>query len=134
MNMFFEGLKEKGALVIVPSSAVDSMNLGGLSGMVAMAQNNLPKENSTVNSSFHVKRNRKENKMTTKTTSIITVIMIALALLAGAVLWNQLPDQMASHWNVNDQVDGYHVQILGRVSDAAHHTGNVGAVPGCSKH
>ena len=44
MNMLFEGLKEKGALVIVPSSAVDSMNLGGLSGMVALAQNNLPKE------------------------------------------------------------------------------------------
>ncbi len=43
MNMLFEGLKEKGALVIVPSSAVDSMNLGGLSGMVAMAQNNLSK-------------------------------------------------------------------------------------------
>lgn len=36
MNMLFEGLKEKGALVIVPSSAVDTMNLGGLSGMVAM--------------------------------------------------------------------------------------------------
>ncbi len=30
MNMLFEGLKEKGALVIVPSSAVDTMNLGGL--------------------------------------------------------------------------------------------------------
>lgn len=44
MNMLFEGLKEKGALVIVPSSAVDSMNLGGLSGMIAMAQNNAPKE------------------------------------------------------------------------------------------
>ncbi len=44
MNMLFEGLKEKGALVIVPSSAVDTMNLGGMSGMVSMAQNNLPKE------------------------------------------------------------------------------------------
>lgn len=44
--------------------------------------------------------------MTTKTTSIIALVMIALALLAGAILWNQLPDQMASHWNVNDQVDG----------------------------
>ncbi len=42
MNMLFEGLKEKGALVIVPSSAVDTMNLGGLSGMVSLAQNNLP--------------------------------------------------------------------------------------------
>jgi regulator of protease activity HflC (stomatin/prohibitin superfamily) len=43
MNMLFEGLKEKGALVIVPSSAVDTMNLGGLSGMISLAQNNLPK-------------------------------------------------------------------------------------------
>jgi len=44
MNMLFEGLKEKGALVIVPSSAVDTMNLGAMSGMVSIAQNNLPKE------------------------------------------------------------------------------------------
>ena len=43
MNMLFEGLKEKGALVIVPSSAVDTMNLGAVSGMVSIAQNNLPK-------------------------------------------------------------------------------------------
>ncbi len=42
MNMLFEGLKEKGALVIVPSSAVDTMNLGGLSGMVALSQNARP--------------------------------------------------------------------------------------------
>jgi regulator of protease activity HflC (stomatin/prohibitin superfamily) len=45
MNLLFEGLKEKGALVIVPSSAVDTMNLGGLSGMVSLAQQNLPKKN-----------------------------------------------------------------------------------------
>ena len=38
MNMLFEGLKEKGAMVIVPSSAVDTMNLGGLSGLVALSQ------------------------------------------------------------------------------------------------
>jgi regulator of protease activity HflC (stomatin/prohibitin superfamily) len=38
MNMLFEGLKEKGAMVIVPSSAVDTMNLGGLSGIVSLAQ------------------------------------------------------------------------------------------------
>ncbi len=37
MNMLFEGLKEKGALVIVPSSAVDTMNLGGLMGMTSLA-------------------------------------------------------------------------------------------------
>jgi uncharacterized membrane protein len=44
--------------------------------------------------------------MTTKNTSIIALIMIALALLAGALLWDRLPDQMASHWNINDQVNG----------------------------
>jgi len=37
MNMLYEGLKEKGALVIVPSTAVETMNLGALSGLAAMA-------------------------------------------------------------------------------------------------
>ena len=44
MNMLFEGLKEKGALVIVPSSAVDTMNLGGLAGLTALARESAPKE------------------------------------------------------------------------------------------
>lgn len=44
MNMLFEGLKDKGALVIVPSSAVDTMNLGGISGMVSLAQQNQVKK------------------------------------------------------------------------------------------
>ena len=35
MNMLFEGLKEKGSLMIVPSSAIDSMNLGGLMGLAS---------------------------------------------------------------------------------------------------
>ena len=30
MNMLYEGLKEKGALMLVPSSAVESMGMGGL--------------------------------------------------------------------------------------------------------
>ncbi len=38
MNMLFEGLKEKGALVIVPSSAVETMNLGGLMGMTSLGR------------------------------------------------------------------------------------------------
>ena len=37
MNMLFEGLQERGALVIVPSSAVDTMNLGGLAGVTSLA-------------------------------------------------------------------------------------------------
>ena len=44
--------------------------------------------------------------MSTKLTSIISIALIAIAIIAGAALWNQLPDQMASHWNVNDQVNG----------------------------
>ena len=44
--------------------------------------------------------------MTTRLTSIIVLALIAIALIAGALLWNQLPEQMASHWNENDQVDG----------------------------
>lgn len=39
MNMLFEGLKEKGSMVIVPSSALDSMNLGAMGGLVSLAQN-----------------------------------------------------------------------------------------------
>ena len=37
MNMLFEGLKEKGSLIIVPSSALESMNLGAIGGLAALA-------------------------------------------------------------------------------------------------
>ncbi|HEX2121641.1 MAG TPA: slipin family protein [Thermoanaerobaculia bacterium] len=37
MNMLYEALKEKGSMVIVPSSAVETMGLGGLSGLTALA-------------------------------------------------------------------------------------------------
>jgi regulator of protease activity HflC (stomatin/prohibitin superfamily) len=40
MNMLFEGLKEKGSMVIVPSSALDSMNLGAIGGLVSLAKMN----------------------------------------------------------------------------------------------
>lgn len=38
MNMLFEGLKEKGSLIIVPSSALESMNLGAIGGLAALAE------------------------------------------------------------------------------------------------
>jgi len=38
MNMLYEGLKEKGSMVIVPSSALDSMNLGVIGGLVSLAK------------------------------------------------------------------------------------------------
>jgi hypothetical protein len=40
MNMLFEGLKEKGSMVIVPSSALESMNLGAIGGLAALAKAN----------------------------------------------------------------------------------------------
>jgi regulator of protease activity HflC (stomatin/prohibitin superfamily) len=38
MNMLYEGLKEKGALMLVPSTAVESMGMGGLLGAAALRQ------------------------------------------------------------------------------------------------
>ena len=44
--------------------------------------------------------------MNTKTTLIIAAVLILAATLTGVLLWNQLPEQMASHWGANDQVNG----------------------------
>jgi hypothetical protein len=41
MNMLYEGLKEKGALMIVPSSAVETMGMGGFVGAAALRQQTL---------------------------------------------------------------------------------------------
>jgi regulator of protease activity HflC (stomatin/prohibitin superfamily) len=41
MNMLYEGLKEKGALMLIPSSAVESMGMGGLMGAAALRQSTL---------------------------------------------------------------------------------------------
>jgi regulator of protease activity HflC (stomatin/prohibitin superfamily) len=41
MNMLYEGLKEKGAMMIIPSTAVESMGMGGLIGMAAVRQQQL---------------------------------------------------------------------------------------------
>jgi regulator of protease activity HflC (stomatin/prohibitin superfamily) len=38
MNMLYEGLKEKGSMIIVPSTAVESMNLGAMGGLAALGQ------------------------------------------------------------------------------------------------
>lgn len=45
MNMLYEGLKEKGSMVIVPSSALDSMNLGVIGGLASLSKLNDKKEN-----------------------------------------------------------------------------------------
>jgi len=44
MNMLFEGLKEKGSMIIVPSSALETMNLGAIGGLAALSQVNSEKD------------------------------------------------------------------------------------------
>lgn len=39
MNMLYEAIKEKGAMVIVPSSAVETMGLGGTLATTALSKN-----------------------------------------------------------------------------------------------
>lgn len=45
--------------------------------------------------------------MSTKNTFIMSLILIAAATVTGLALWSQFPEMMASHWNMEDQVDGY---------------------------
>jgi len=47
MNMLYEGLKEKGALMLVPSTAVESMGMGGLIGAAALRQQKLTNSDET---------------------------------------------------------------------------------------
>jgi len=44
MNMLFEGLKEKGSMIIVPSSALETMNLGAIGGLAALSQTRMEKD------------------------------------------------------------------------------------------
>ena len=36
MNMLYEGLKQNATIVLVPSSAIETMQLGGLAGLTAL--------------------------------------------------------------------------------------------------
>ena len=51
--------------------------------------------------------------MSTRITLIVSLVLIVAATLVGILLWNQLPEQMASHWDVNDQVNGYMPKFWG---------------------
>ncbi len=53
--------------------------------------------------------------MSTRHSIIVSLILILIPLLAGALLWTRLPDQMASHWNIHDLVDGYTSKFWGVV-------------------
>jgi uncharacterized membrane protein YqiK len=51
MNMLFEGLKEKGSMIIVPSSALETMNLGAIGGLAALSQTQKNKKEPEKNAS-----------------------------------------------------------------------------------
>ena len=38
---------------------------------------------------------------------LLTSIIILLPILAGLLLWDQLPQQIPSHWNANGEIDGW---------------------------
>ena len=51
--------------------------------------------------------------MSTRTTTIIILLLILGATVAGLLLWSQLPEEMASPWNINDEVDDYMPKFWG---------------------
>ncbi|MCX7756024.1 MAG: SdpI family protein [Anaerolineales bacterium] len=51
--------------------------------------------------------------MTTKTSILISFVLIAAAIIVGVLLSAQLPDPMPSHWNAAGEVDGYTSKFLG---------------------
>ncbi len=51
--------------------------------------------------------------MTTKTSTTISLILIAASLVAAAILWGRLPDPMPSHWNAVGEIDGYMSKFWG---------------------
>jgi uncharacterized membrane protein len=51
--------------------------------------------------------------MSTKLTTILVSIIILISVIAGVVVYDLLPDPMASHWGPNDQVDGYMSKFWG---------------------
>lgn len=51
--------------------------------------------------------------MSTRTAFLLILILILGATLSGLILWERLPQQMASHWNAANEVDGYTSRFWG---------------------
>ena len=51
--------------------------------------------------------------MSTRTTLVLSLILILAATLAGLLLWNRLPDPMPAHWNAAGEIDGYMSKFWG---------------------
>ncbi len=62
MNMLYEGLKQNSTIVIVPSTAVESMQLGGLAGLTALTMR-LDQERANKEKETELKSNNGASKM-----------------------------------------------------------------------
>ncbi len=62
MNMLYEGLKQNSTIVIVPSSAVETMQLGGLAGITALTMR-LDQERANKDREVELKSNNGASKM-----------------------------------------------------------------------
>lgn len=51
--------------------------------------------------------------MSTRTTIFATIFLIAFAITFSLSVYDRLPDQVASHWNTANQVDGYMSRFWG---------------------
>lgn len=51
--------------------------------------------------------------MTTRITLIVSLVLIVAAAAFSLAIYSQLPASMASHWDVNDQVNGYMPRFWG---------------------
>ena len=47
-----------------------------------------------------------------KTKLILTSVVILIPIIIGMILWNQLPDTIATHWEVNNQPNGFSSKIF----------------------
>ena len=43
----------------------------------------------------------------------IMVALVVASFIIGAVLWNYMPDRMASHWDIEGKVNGYSSKLVG---------------------
>ena len=51
--------------------------------------------------------------MSTRTTLFVTLALVVIAVAFSAAVYDRLPVQVASHWNINDQVNGYMSRFWG---------------------
>jgi immunity protein, SdpI family len=60
-----------------------------------------------------IRKNRSRLSMNTKNIQILILCLIAATFILGAYLYPQMPERMASHWDVSGSVNGYMPKLWG---------------------